>query len=467
MSSRIDAAQAWVAERSEELLESLRESLRIPSLEAPAEPGAPFGPENRRALDHALALCSRYGMKTHDVDGFCGWAEYGEGEPMVMILGHLDVVPVGPGWEHEPFGAELDGGYVYSRGATDDKGPTFAALYAALALKETNPVPGCRVRVVFGCNEESGFKCIERYLQTEEKPTFGVAPDAGWPLIHGEKGIADFLASCALPAGQLSLISFAGGQRPNIVIDSAEAVCRVAPEWQDEVKARLAKAWDRNITAEWRGDELVMTAVGKAAHGSYPHGGDNAAIRLMRRLVELAPDAEQAVYSEILDACHIAGLGIGVAGADDASGPLSCNLGIIAAAEGRLHLTLNIRYPVTWSGQELQERCRNHLSGLKGGWSLDEASDSPPLYFPLEHPMVKAITDAYRHETGDMREPRTMGGGTYARAVPNSVAIGTGWEGDGPAHETDERLKVDHLHKMARIYVRIFHDLAELAAQGA
>lgn len=57
-----------------------------------------------------------------------------------------------------------------------------------------------------------------------------------------------------------------------------------------------------------------------------------------------------------------------------------------------------------------------------------------------------------------------MGGGTYARAIPNTVSIGTGWEGDGKAHETDERLKVEHLFKMSRIYAHILYRLALVEA---
>jgi succinyl-diaminopimelate desuccinylase len=62
-----------------------------------------------------------------------------------------------------------------------------------------------------------------------------------------------------------------------------------------------------------------------------------------------------------------------------------------------------------------------------------------------------------------MTEPFTMGGGTYARAVPNMVSIGTSWPGDGKAHETDERLKIEHLYKASRIYAHMLYRLAELA----
>jgi ATP-binding cassette subfamily B protein len=46
----------------------------------------------------------------------------------------------------------------------------------------------------------------------------------------------------------------------------------------------------------------------------------------------------------------------------------------------------------------------------------------------------------------------------------NTVSIGTGWEGDGYAHETDERLKVENLFRMSRIYAHILYRLATMPA---
>jgi succinyl-diaminopimelate desuccinylase len=88
--------------------------------------------------------------------------------------------------------------------------------------------------------------------------------------------------------------------------------------------------------------------------------------------------------------------------------------------------------------------------------------DSPSLYFPKDHPLVRTIVDVYRAETGDMTEPGTMGGGTYARAVPNTISIGTGWLGDGDPHQTDERVAIDSLKKMSRIYASILYRLATI-----
>jgi succinyl-diaminopimelate desuccinylase len=466
MSETVAAGHAWLKEHENELLADLRELLQIPSLEDEAAPGAPFGVENKRALDLMLKKSAEHGLSTFDLEGYCGWGEFGKGEKMVMVLGHLDVVPVGPGWKHEPFGAEVEDGYVYARGASDDKGPTVAAFYAALALLHCKPELACRVRLVFGCNEESGFGCIHRYMETEEAPTFGVAPDGGWPLIHAEKGISDFIVEVPLPTGDLELIYITGGQRPNIVIDSCDAVVKVSAEARAHVEEKLAQAWDKNATWTWDGDLLKIHAVGKAAHGSWPFGGDNAAIRALRLLAEISPLSSQEAFEELFERTHIAGLGLGIAGSDEPSGALSANLGIIATVDGKVRMTINVRYPVTWSGDDIKAKCEAHLGELGLDWKLADFSDSKPLYFPLDHPLVGAVVESYKEETGEERKPGVMGGGTYARAVPNSVAIGTGWLGDGPAHETDERMKIEHLHKMARIYYRVLDRLTSLAVEN-
>ena len=452
--------QDWLRAHEQELLDDTIQMLRIPSLEGDPEPDAPYGIENRQALDFALSKAAEWGMSTKNVEGHIGFGEFGQGERLVMSLGHLDVVPVGPGWKHAPFGAEVDGGYIYARGSTDDKGPTMASFYAMRAIKEICPDIPARMRQVFGCNEESGFGCVARYVQTEEPPTYGVAPDSGWPLYHGEKGIANLEISVPLNSGPMRLLELTGGQRPNIVIDSASAKVQVDSSARQEVEEKLADSWDRNVTFAWEGDVLGVYAIGKAAHGSTPHFGDSAAMRLLRFLHEISPLESSSFFDELFATTHIGGAGIGIAGSDEASGDLTCNLGIVGTEGGEVNLLFNVRYPVTWTGEKLESMCKAYLAELTNAFELRVTRDSPPLYFPLDHPLVRTICEVYAKETGEIKKPGTMGGGTYARAIPNTVSIGTGWEGDGRAHETDERLKVEHLFKMSRIYAHILYRLA-------
>lgn len=436
--------------------------LQIPSIEGPAAPNAPYGPENRRALDLALELAQGFGMATTDLEGHAGYGEFGAGERLIMSLGHLDVVPVGPGWKHDPWGAEVDGDYLFGRGAVDDKGPTMASLYAMAAIRAVFPDGlGVRFRQVFGCDEESGFGCMERYVKTEESPTFGIAPDSGWPCYHAEKRITDLMVRAPIPTGgSLTLLKAEGGSRPNIVIDSCEARVRVSGAARAEVEEKLGDAWDRNVTYAWEGDELGLFATGKAAHGSRPFDGDSAAVRAFRFLRDLAPLDSYAFFDTLLDVGHPGGQGLGVSGSDDVVGPLTANLGIVTVREGAVELLFNLRVPVKMDADAMVAAARKTLAALPGGWTLEVERDSPGIFFPVTHPLIQAVVEEYEAETGERREPGTMGGGTYARAVPNVVSVGTGWEGDGGAHETDERVKVAHLVKMSKIYARILLRLA-------
>ncbi len=466
MSETVQRVQDWLRAHEADLLRDLVAMLQIPSVESEPEPNAPFGPENRRALDLALKLSSEYGFQTKDIEGYCGYAEVGTGPALVVSLGHLDVVPVNAeGWKHQPFGAELDGGYVYARGACDDKGPTMASLYAIRAIKECVPDLDVRLRAVFGCNEESGFKCVERYVKTEELPTLGVAPDSGWPLYHAEKGIDNIVLGVPL-AGQkagFELLEVKGGQRPNIVIDHCVARVKVADDAKKHVTEKLADKWDNNVSFTWSGDELHIDARGKAAHGAEPFYGDSAATRLFRFLLAIAPLEAEPFCERLFVSAHPSGVGLGIHGRDDVSRDLTCNLGIVDTRDGQVVLTYNIRRPVTWKDGDVKARLQAHMAKDLEGWKLINFNSSQPLYFPLDHPLVKTICEVYEKETGEKKEPGVMGGGTYARAVPNTVSIGTGWEGDGPAHENDERLKIEHLYKMSRIYAHIFLRLAEEA----
>lgn len=462
----IGRLHAWLKTHEHELLNDTLAMLRVPSIEQARADNAPFGVPCRDALDLALAMGAKAGMRTTDLDGYVGYAEFGDGRPQVASFGHLDVVPVSDGWKHEPFGAEIDEGYIYSRGSVDDKGPTMASFYALWAIKECCPELEVRFRQVFGCNEESGFECLKRYNKTEEPPTLGVAPDSGWPLYHAEKGIGNITLDIdPNTGGEMELVSLVGGSRPNIVIDAAEAVVQVADAARKHVEGRLADAWDRNVSVSWSGDLLTITAKGKAAHGSTPFLGDSAATRAMRLLFEIAPVSDETYYEDLLQTADPSGAGIGVSGSDGASKNLTCNLGVASMEGGKMRLLFNLRYPVTWKWGDIQSSCEAHISKLKPAMRVVATSDSKPLYFPLEHPLVKIVVDAYKAETGEDKAPGVMGGGTYARAVPNTVSIGTGWEGDGKAHENDERLKVEHLFKMSRIYARILYQLGVKAAQ--
>ena len=72
-----------VLSHKDEMIARICENVRIPSVEGPAAPGAPYGAEVRRSLDHALNTAQALGFQTVNMDGHLGWCEYGAGEEMV------------------------------------------------------------------------------------------------------------------------------------------------------------------------------------------------------------------------------------------------------------------------------------------------------------------------------------------------------------------------------------------------
>lgn len=460
----------WIDTHRAEIVETTQTLLRIPSLEGEAAPGAPFGLETRRALDNALEAAAAQGLTTKNLDGYAVHAEWAApgvpaDAPIVGVLAHVDVVPPGTGWSHPPFGAEIENGKIYARGATDDKGPAMAGLWAIAALKGCGVPLSHRVRLILGANEESGFQCVKYYFAHEEMPVTGFTPDAMFPLVYAEKGIANaVLTRSAFPEGErIHILSLTGGERPNMVPDTAEA-------FLEGSLPRAAAAARLNaivgITTEEVGDDnrLRVVAKGVSAHGSTPDNGVNAVAVLCDALLMLDHQEDQVAVIEQVQkwASDTKGEKLGIAGQDDIAGPLTCNLGIAEIGADRAVLTFNIRYPVTWNSETLRE-CL--VAGINGtGWVLDTLTDQPPLYVPQDDPLVATLLEVYRDETGDMSPPQTMGGGTYARAMTKGVAFGAefgGRDGDGGPHEKDECCPIDDLIRATKIYAKA---LARLAA---
>ena len=181
-----------VEELSDEMIKTIIEMVKIDSGEAEAEPDAPFGRGVKTALDAALLLADRMGFQTVNVDNYMGYASYGEegGDGYICAVGHLDVVPTGTGWKQPPFSGYVKDGTIYSRGILDNKGPIFSCLYALYAIKELGISLKRQVRILFGCDEETGFEDLKYYLSKEKPPVMGFTPDCKYPVVYAERGRA-------------------------------------------------------------------------------------------------------------------------------------------------------------------------------------------------------------------------------------------------------------------------------------
>lgn len=181
--------EEYVESIKDQIINSTCELIKIPSVNSPSSDAyKPFGNACNDALEYVLGLAHSLGFRTKNVDGYCGYVEFGDGNELMGIIGHLDVVPEGENWTYPPFSATISNNKIYGRGAIDDKGPVIASLYAMKAVMDNFKI-NKRVRLILGLNEEMDWKCINYYKEHEEIPSFGFSPDADFPCIYAEKAL--------------------------------------------------------------------------------------------------------------------------------------------------------------------------------------------------------------------------------------------------------------------------------------
>ena len=431
-------------DRFDEAVECLRELIRFDSVEGEPAYGAPFGKGVANALNYMLGVMENNGFRTFNGDGYYGYAEIGDKDkPLFGVLNHLDVVPVTEGWSHDPFGGEIADGALWGRGAEDDKGPAVAAFFASLALLDEGRKPKKRLRFILGTNEESGWKCMDAYKAREEMPAEGFSPDADFPVINCEKGVAFYSVELPLPD---KLIALKSGTRANIVPDHAAAEAEYSVKLEEAARKAGAET-ERN------GNVLKIVTRGVSAHGSAPESGVNALTALLSIL------SATSEYSEKLYRIFSAsdGSGAGIASSDKESGALTLNAGAARTEGGKLIVETDIRYPISASRDEIAAKLGKALP--EGRITLKNSHD--PLFVPEDHPLVTGLLAAYKNVTGEKdARPIAIGGATYARVLPCGVAFGPIFPGEKSyIHMRDERIPLDSFRKMYDIYKEAFRIL--------
>lgn len=460
-----------VLEYENQMIDDLKGLLSIESVrdDSKASEDAPVGPGPRQALDYMYELAERDGFSTHDVDHIAGRIEAGQGEDVLGILCHVDVVPAGDGWDSDPFDPVVTDDAIIARGTLDDKGPTIAAYYAVKILNDMNVDWKKRIHMIIGTDEESDWKCTDRYFQTEEMPTLGFAPDAEFPAIHGEKGITTFdliqdQINEEVDEPDYELLNFESGQRYNMVPDHAEARVLVKENMTDVIQNFEYFVEQNELQGESTVDSgiLILTVEGKAVHGMDPSLGVNAGLYLLKFLSSLNLDKSAKDFVEFnnryLFDSHF-GEKMGMKFHTDVMGDVTTNIGIIKydnKEAGRYGV--NLRYPQGFEFEEAVERFTNEIKDI--GFSLELGKVQKPHYVDKGDPFVEKLVKAYRNQTGDMTEPYTIGGGTYARNLDKGVAFGAMFEDtEDLMHQKNEYMTKKQLINATSIYLEAIYAL--------
>ena len=426
----------------DEIVGSTVEILKFDSSMKDAVENCPFGKETADCLAYFLDLAQAMGFETHNYDNYVGEVVFGEGKPFA-ILAHLDVVPAGGGWDYPPFAGVINdnvskggviGRKIWGRGAMDDKTPAIVCLYCLKALKDAGITPKRTFKLIVGCNEEAGWKCIDYYNAHAEMPEEGFTPDATFPVIYAEKGILHFKADFPINNAPMSALN--AGERVNMVCEKARAILtRKAGNklvgYENEV-AGTRFSYDNTTN--------ILRVDGKSAHGSTPDEGANALQGLLRFLGSINEDCQKAYDCLFNDVTGLKSL-------QDETGVLTMSPDLAEYKNGVLTITTDIRFPATMKKEDVLAKIDTF------GVNYEVVSYQAPLYNDPNGSLISTLTKVYEQVTGETASPIAIGGGTYARALKCGCAFGPELIGEeATIHQANEYVTFDRIALMADVY---------------
>jgi len=454
----------YIDSEKELLLKDLAEMIKIPSkLEGYDNPEYPFGKNIDNALNAFLKIGEKLGFKTKNIDKHCGYIEFGEGEEMVGIVGHLDVVPEGEGWTYPPYELTIKDGNVYGRGTIDDKGPMMAALYAMKAVMEKAEVHK-RVRLIIGLNEENDWRGIEYYKEHEELPTVGFSPDADFPCIYSEKALLTVYTEEDYTENPIIKIKGIDckNNRINVVPKYCAVKLEVTEKISEELKKMLITKIEDDISFTRIQNEFYIETRGIQAHAAHPDLGVNAVSKMVLLLNEIFNKFEVENKTIKLLANKIGnefdGKSLGIKHVNEELGDLTLNLASLELKDGKIISGMNLRIPGDVTIEEIKEKITSELAEINPKYEGEKEA----LYIPKDNELVQKLCKIYNEYTGQNKEPLAIGGATFARAFKNCVSFGA-MNPDKPdmCHQVDEYIELQNLIDSCNIYAIAIYELAK------
>ena len=455
-----------------EMIENLQKLIRIKSVVGESSENAPFGENIQKSLEFILTLGKEKGFECINFDNYACEINLGQAAESIGAVLHLDVVPEGSGWTHDPYGGELADGKIFGRGAVDDKGPLIAVFYACCAIKESGLPLTKKIKQIIGTNEEGGvFPCIRYYKEQGEVPGAGIVPDSWFPAVFAEKGILDFEYTKQFDKVEgiekvgLRLQDLNGGEALNVVAPEARATFISDEAGKKLLRQTLERQKDSHrFSLSEQGDSITVTVRGKSAHASTPEIGVNAIGLLLTMMKDLPfhpADLQRTIHhlAEKLGNDHD-GTGLGI-NSSDHTGELTNNIGLMSYKDGNLMLRMNIRSPITVDPEELKNKLDREARSM--GMECRIMNYNPHFYMPADDPLILMLTRVYRSFTGDMEsKSRTNGSGSYARILNNFVPFGPSFQDEELCfHKQDEFISCERLLLLSKIYAEALYQLAK------
>ncbi len=436
----------------DDIISDLKKVIAIPSVSVSQEGEHPFGEGCVKVIDTVMEMAEGYGLDAKNVDYYAMHAEYGEGDENAVVMAHLDVVPAGEGWDTPPYELTQADGKLIGRGTGDNKGPAIVALHCLRALKDKGVIGKRKLRVVLGTSEETGMEDMRYYFSKEQSPDMGFTPDASYGVCNCEKGLFSYTAESANDSKVVK--SFKAGTVPNAVPYKAE--CKLLCTDEDYTKLQKnAEELEGDFIITKRENGAEILSKGTTSHAAMPQDGFNAAAYLVKLLFSVFSDEQLGRFFSYINykiGTDLYGALMGIKMSDEESGDLTFNLGIVECDAESCSLTVDIRYPATKKGAEINSIIEKVT--VEAGLNYTLKHDTAPLYLPRDSKLIRLLKSSYEEITGKACGIFSMGGGTYAREMNGKgVAFGAGFPDnpDGEAHTVNEFVWEENLKLHAQI----------------
>ncbi|MEV8522399.1 succinyl-diaminopimelate desuccinylase [Dyella marensis] len=326
----------------------------------------------------------RYG----EVDNL--WATHGEGGPLLMFLGHTDVVPTGPAesWRSDPFEPAVRDGYLYGRGAADMKGSVAAMAVALEAFVTAHPDHRGRVGFLMTSDEEG--------------PT----------NLDGVRKVAEHFR--------------ASGER----IDW----CVVGEPSSKERLGDLIRVGRRGSLS------ATLTVRGIQGHVAYPEKAKNPIHAFAPALAELAAERwDEGNVDFPPTSFQVSNLNAGT--------------GATNVIPGALVALVNFRYSTASRAEALRERVERILDRHKLDYALDWNLSGEPFLCPAGGALRDTVVSVCRDLCGVEPEQSTGGGTSDGRFIaPLGAEVVELGPVNATIHKVDECVAVADLDKLPSLY---------------
>ena len=321
------------------------------------------------------------------------FARWGEGSPVLGFNGHTDVVPVGDraAWTHDPFGAEIEDGWLYGRGATDMKSGVAAFAAAAIDHATRGSPSGSIVLAITGDEE-------------------GDATD-----------------------GTVALLDWMGARGHRM------DACLVGEPTCPEAFGDMIKIGRRGSLTAW------FTFRGIQGHAAYPHRAANP-LPVMARLM-----AELSAHPLDDGTAHFDPSSLQVVTMD--TGNAATNV-IPATCRAAINIRFNDAHTGQGLTDWLRERADRGTDGTGIACEVrfklsGESFVTPP------GPLSDLVAGAVKAETGRDPVLSTSGGTSDARFVKDHCPVVEFGLVGHRMHAVDERVRVEQIGALKAVYARI------------